>query len=115
MSNLVAHAQHELSVAGLLDKDSDYDGMLGEAALELVTAFSKQGHSGFSAALTVELFRKLASYEALTPLTNNPDEWVYVADDLWQNKRQSDCFSTDGGKTYKQNGTDEIVTAADPS
>jgi hypothetical protein len=44
---------------GLFDEDSDYGGMLGEAVLELVKVFSKQGHSGFSAMLTKEMFYRL--------------------------------------------------------
>lgn len=65
MSNLVNHAEKELKKAGLFDRDSDYDGMLGDAVLELVTVFAKQGHSGMSAQMTRELFYKLSNFEDL--------------------------------------------------
>lgn len=65
MSRLVEHAEKELKKAGLFDKDSDYDGMLGDAVLELITTFAKQGHSGFSAQMTRELFHKLSNFEEL--------------------------------------------------
>lgn len=65
MSNLVDHAEKELKRVGLFDKDSDYDGMLGEDVLELITVFAGQGHSGMSAQMTRELFHKLSNFENL--------------------------------------------------
>lgn len=100
MGNLEKHARYELERAGLFDKDSDYGGMLGESTLKLIKVFAEEGHSGMSAAMQVEIFRRLASFKPLSPLTNSPDEWVEVSDKVWQNKRSSDCFSNDGGKTY---------------
>lgn len=47
---------------GLLDKDSDYGGMIGEALNELIDVFGKQGHSGTSAQWISDLFRKLVKY-----------------------------------------------------
>lgn len=55
-----------------LDKDSDYEGVLGEAIMELVRSFSRQGHSGMSAAMTSEIFNRLAGWKPLSPLTDNP-------------------------------------------
>jgi len=122
-SNLYQHALTELKLAGLLDKDSDYNGMLGEAVLDIVEIFAKQGHSGFSAAMTVQLLEKLLRYEALTEITNNPEEWfncvekygkdVVGADiSLFQCKRNPALFSTDGGKTYYNvDRRDEVITA----
>lgn len=65
MSNLIDHANKELQKAELFDKDADYDGMLGDAVLELITTFAKQGHSGYSASMTRELFYKLSNFEEL--------------------------------------------------
>lgn len=102
--SLVTHAKEELTRAGLFDKDSDYEGMIGEAVLELVEKFAEQGHSGFSAHLTLEVFQRIASFKTLTPITCDPSEWVDVSEmsgyQVWQNRRQSSCFSEDGGKTY---------------
>jgi hypothetical protein len=104
MSKLVEHAERELKLAGLFDPDSDYAGMLAESVLELVRTHSHQGHSGMSHAMTLQIFNKVVNFEALTPLTNNPEEWQLQefgpTTHCWQNKRQSSCFSYDGGKTY---------------
>lgn len=43
----------------LFNEDSDYEGRLGEAVMGLIRTFSRQGHSGFSAELTRELFYKI--------------------------------------------------------
>jgi hypothetical protein len=104
MSNLTEHAKYELERAGLFDKDSDYDGMLGTAALEIVEVFAKQGHSGFSASVTTELVQRLMRFEPLTPLTNDPAEWVDVSwsqasGQIHQCRRDPAVFSDDGIKT----------------
>lgn len=103
--DLSDYARKELELAGLFDKDSDYNGMLGEAALELIELFAKQGHSGLSAALVRELFDKLASYKPLTEISDDPDEWNDISEYQsgipgWQSSRSPSCFSEDGGKTY---------------
>lgn len=104
MSNLVEHARRELE---LVDAGRDiYGEMLPDAVIELIEVFAKQGHSGMSAILVTDMFNKLARFEALSPLTDDPDEWhkhptdIAGRDDLWQNKRDSSAFSNDGGKTY---------------
>lgn len=103
--NLTNFAQNELKLAGLFDKDSDYEGMIGEAVMELIQTFAKQDHSGCSAGLTREIFDKLSSFKPLTELTDSLDEWMKVGEDkglgtCWQSKRCPSCFSHDGGKTY---------------
>lgn len=105
MSNLVDHARRELERTGWFDADSDYNGMLGKAVLELIEKFAEQGHSGMSARITRTLFAELSDFKALAPLTDNPDEWRDVSEfcggtNLWQNRRNSEAFSYDGGKTY---------------
>lgn len=107
-SNLLRHAQRELSKAGLYDPDSDYDGMLADAVERLIRVFQAQGHSGFSANLTIDLFSRLAQFQTLTPLTSNPDEWMQVDEGMmpkgdppvWQSRRRPDAFSNDGGRSY---------------
>lgn len=43
------HARAWVKSRGLLDPDSDYEGMLGKAVLRLAEAHSREGHSGMSA------------------------------------------------------------------
>lgn len=101
MSNLVKHAKNELKLAGLFDKDSDYNGGLGIATLELIKTFSKQGHSGTSAALVTSLAEKLMRYGPLTPLTGKDNEWTEVTDGMYQNNRDSRVFkNSKDGQAY---------------
>lgn len=107
MGSLKEHAERELKAAGLYDSDSDYGGMIPDAVMELVETFSAQGHSGASASLVLAVFTKVAQYENLTPLTDNPEDWYYHGPDVsgieggfWQNIRNGEAFSHDGGKTY---------------
>ena len=105
MSNLTEYAKKELEAAGLFDKDSDYSGMLGDAVMELVETFAKQGHSGFSAHLTIDIFRTVASFKPLCPLTGEDSEWVQVTDDCWQNKRCPHVFKDSAdGQAYDSEG-----------
>lgn len=104
-SPLVAHAQYELDRAGMYDADADYGpGAIATQVLALVELFAGQEHSGMSAAYTLGLLEKLLRFQPLTPLTNNPDEWVDQSDisdtPLWQNRRSSSVFSHDGGQTW---------------
>ena len=102
---LVDHAKREIALAGLSDSDCDYDGMIGQAVLELMETFAAQGHSGFSAQWVLDVFERLANWKALTELTNDPDEWNDVSemaaqDVMFQSCRNPEAFSHDGGKTY---------------
>ncbi len=99
-SNLYRYAKDELQRAGLFDEDSDYGGMLGEAALEIIAVFAKQGHSGFSASITTDIVNRLMQFKPLTPLTYELDEWNEVGTGTWQNRRKSTVFSDDGLQTW---------------
>lgn len=98
-NNLVRHAEYEMRRAGLYGEDSDYGGMIPEAVMKLVRVLAEDGHSGGSHAITMAVFRRVANFKALTPLTNDPGEWNEVGASTWQNRRDSSWFSTDGGKT----------------
>jgi len=102
--NLKNHAKNELELAGLFGKDSDYEGMIGKSVMELIEVFAKQGHSGVSAMETLVVFDEVARFKTLSPLTYKSDEWNDVSESsgkpMWQNKRDSTVFSTDGGKTH---------------
>ncbi len=101
---LVEYAKQELSIAGLFDKDADYDGMIGKAVLELVETFAAQDHSGFSANYVLEIFDKVSRFQPLTPITSKPEEWLDRTEEsgrpMWQSKRNPSTFSTDGGQTW---------------
>jgi hypothetical protein len=104
-SNLVKHAKKELQIAGLFDKNSDYNGMLGKAVMELINVFSNQGHSGSSASMVNRIFSQLASYQTITPLTGKDDEWNLVSNiggnACYQNNRNSALFKDNkDGQAY---------------
>lgn len=103
--SLVKHAEEELRRAGLFDTDSDYGGMLGRSVMKMVEVFAAEGHSGYSASMALAAFNRVARFQTLTPLTNDPAEWMDVKEfdpsgpGVWQNRRDSSYFSNDGGKT----------------
>lgn len=122
MSNLLNHAEKEFELAGWKDEGTDVSqGWIMDNIRELLTVFSKQGHSGSSAPYVLNLFNKLARFEIIVPLTGKEDEWNNVSDGLWQNKRDSRVFKdkngawfidgkafSDDGKTYFTNGKSHI-------
>jgi len=93
MSDLVEHAKRELA---LVREDPE----IIEATLRIVDEFSKIGHSGASAHFHAAMIDDLLRFKNLSPLTSDPSEWVEVGHGLWQNARNSEAFSTDGGVTY---------------
>ena len=111
--SLIDHAKTELEIAGLFDKEGDfYEGMTGKAVMELIEVFSKQGHSGMSAPIVADIFKKLANYEPLGPITGKDEEWSDVRDygkgEPWyQNKRYSAIFKD--GKDGRAYSIDAIV------
>jgi len=110
--NLTDHARRELELAGMFDKEVEgseaagsWNTLCAEAVMELMEVFAEQGHSGFSASMTQDLFSRLSKYEALTELTDNIDEWNDISEMQsgepgWQSQRNPSCFSDDNGKTY---------------
>lgn len=99
-SNLVRHARRELNALGNGPEINDH-------VIEMVAIFSAAGHSGFSAMYTIDILQKLLMFENLTALTNDPEEWFYHDYDhsgwkhgIWQNTRNGEAFSFNGGNTY---------------
>jgi hypothetical protein len=104
--SLTNYAKTELQAAGYFDEDSDYGGLIGEAVMELIEVFDKQGHSGMSAPYVASIFNKLANFEPLLPITGKDEEWGDFKDlesgkPWYQNRRCSALFK-DGkdGKPY---------------
>lgn len=97
-SHWVSHARRELA---LLGNDKPFD----DSILAAIQAFSSYGHSGGSAPIATQMIYELLQYKNLTPLTDNPNEWMSVSsamqgEECWQSRRRSGAFSNDGGKTY---------------
>jgi len=71
MGNYREHALREFKAVGydLNDKDEGPDKWIMENVLELLEVFGEQGHSGFSAPICISMFRQLAMFEPLGPLT----------------------------------------------
>ena len=88
-SNSIAHAKRELVAIGydLNDKEEGPNKWIMENLFELLAVFSTQGHSGSSAPHCISMFKKLASFEPLSPLTGEDDEWndvsMYGDNPLW--------------------------------
>ena len=103
-NNHIEHAKRELALANVEHKEA-------EKLMEIITIFKNMNHSGASADWFVDILDKLLRMQPLTPLTNDPEDWVYVAGikegldrDVYQNARDSNAFSHDGGKTYYYSG-----------
>ena len=110
-SNSIAHAKRELVAMGydLNDKEEGPNKWIMENLFELLAVFSTQGHSGSSAPYCISMFKKLASFEPLCPLTGEDSEWndvsMYCGDNpLWQNNRASHVFKDEDGNVYDTQG-----------
>lgn len=110
MSNLEAHAKDEFRAAGWTDADGKFKDEMQQAicehVLKLLAVFREEGHSGSSAPYAVDLFKKLALFEPIVPLTGEDWEWVDHGHCM-QNKRcghvfkQADRFN---GQAYDGEG-----------
>ena len=96
-SNLVEHARTELEMIG-------EDPETIEGYLKVIQAFADMGHSGGSASVAIPVVNELLQFHNLKPLTDGPDEWNNVSEqsgyEMWQNRRNGEAFSHDGGTTY---------------
>lgn len=60
-------AIRNLELAGFFGKDSDYEGMIGEAVKKLLLVHGAEGHSGASHYRTIQIFELVATgKQALT-------------------------------------------------
>jgi len=99
MSNLIEHAKKEFIALGYKPVDECEEGpnrWVQENVLELLEMFSKQGHSGFSAKIVIDYFKKLANFKPIAPIMCTDDEWIDVSiynnDVTYQNTRCSAVF-----------------------
>lgn len=100
MSSLVEHARRELELTGQTAESPAF----AESLIRAVEAFASYGHSGGSAMVAREMLHRLLGFAALSPLTDDPAEWIDRTEmsgyPLWQNARDSQAFSEDAGQTY---------------
>lgn len=98
--SMVERARRELEIVG-------EDPEVIEGYLKVIQAFADMGHSGGSAMFAIPVVNTLLHQKPLTPLTDWPDDWLFHEKEMWdgvngiwQSKRNSEAFSTDGGKTH---------------
>lgn len=91
-----AYAREELRRAGWFDEDAMYGDMMPNAVLAMARQFADEGHSGMSASIAVSLFKDVAMFKPLTPLTGDDDEWNECGEGVFQNKRCSHVFRENG-------------------
>jgi hypothetical protein len=107
MSNLKQHAIREFKATKWLKNDGTYcdemQQMMCEHVLKLLEVFSDEGHSGSSAPYVVNLFKTLAMFEPVVPLSGEDDEWNDVGEGMYQNNRCSHVFK-ENGKAYDIEG-----------
>lgn len=101
-SRYMQFAKKELSILGydLNDTEEGPNKWIMENLFELLEVFGRQGHSGSSAPYCANMFKKLALFEPLSPVTGDDSEWVEVGDGVFQNNRCSAVFKQKGGKPY---------------
>lgn len=98
MSQLVAHAERELArLQARAGEGDEYQRAINKNVLDVVKIFAEGGHSGSSAPYAIGLIRQLLLFRPISPLTGEPDEWMHVADDLWQNRRCPHVFKDEIG------------------
>ena len=100
MNNYQKHAKSEFESLGW-PGDCEMQQMMCEQILELLGVFGEHGHSGSSAPYAINLFKKLASFEPIAPLTGEDSEWGDPYDGKTrQNKRCSHVFKEEDGRAY---------------
>jgi hypothetical protein len=89
-SNMLLHAKDEWKIS--FPEKEEMQDAVGRSVFDVVAVFSLEGHSGFSAAYTVNFIEKALRFDPFSPLQGIDSEWTQVADDMWQNKRLSSVF-----------------------
>lgn len=107
------HALMEFRAAGWVDENDnwkeEYQQLICEGVLKLLMVFADEGHSGTSAPYAINLFKKLAMFEPIVPLTGEDWEWSDVRHNgdgsiHYQNKRCSHVFKEGDGQAYDIDG-----------
>ena len=118
-SELVKFAKNELEI--LLEQSkkegeesASMQDFFNKNIIEVVKTFSEGGHSGLTANLALQYIDRLLRYKPLTRLTLEDNEFVEVADGVYQNIRCGNVFKQKDrfdGKPYCIDGPNgEFVT-----
>ena len=109
--SLQSHADLEFRAAGWTNDDGtfkdEWQKLLCEQVKELLAMFGDHGHSGSTAPYAINLFKQLAMFEPIVPLTGEDWEWTkldYGDDIKYQNKRCSHVFKGADGRAYDSQG-----------
>lgn len=101
-NNYILHAEREFKALGWTGKDKMQKAICNEV-IGLLNLFAKGSHSGSSAPYTINLFKQLASFKPIGPITGKDNEWCEVSDGVFQNKRCGNVFKQEG-KVYDIDG-----------
>jgi hypothetical protein len=97
----VEHARRELRLAGITERDPAYAAGIVAAVAVLQALVAGEQRTADTAR---EQLGVLLAYGTLTPLTDDPHEWLDRSGPtgraLWQNARNPYAYSNDGGRTY---------------
>ena len=104
-SNYIDHAKREFEHLGW-PGDCEMQETICNEVLDLLYLFADSGHSGSSAPYAIGLFKTLAAFEPIGPLTGKDSEWGESCwnDGTMQNKRCSHVFKEKDGRAYDING-----------
>ena len=112
--SLLEHADSELRLAGFNPDSKDFfSRTIYKNIMEIVKAFSGQGHSGGSAEVVTGILGSLLAYKPLSPLTGEDSEWNTQNPGFIQNVRLSsvfkdpktgECYDIDGIVFEEPNG-----------
>lgn len=93
MANLIDHARDELERAKVEPEVID-------EYLKVIEAMAEMMHTGQSVEVAGPIIYTLLQNKNLTPLTDEPTDWRFITNGLWQSLRNPDAYSSDGGKSY---------------
>jgi hypothetical protein len=87
------YARKELELIGT-------DPAVTDAYIQVVAAITAMEKEGVPAGRAIGVIQCLLQLKPLSPLTDDPSEWMLVKRGLWQSRRNAEAISKDGGKTY---------------
>jgi hypothetical protein len=107
------HALMEFRAAGWVDSEGKFkdemQGIVCNGVMKLLMVFAEEGHSGTSAPYAINMFKQLAMFKPIVPLTGEDWEWSDARHNgdgsiHYQNKRCSHVFKEGDGQAYDIDG-----------